>query len=116
MVGYIALQLVLAGWLSKLTAAVFAAKLGFFLIDLSFSVVAAFLLVMNNKRRSAALLNFNSIVDAMGFRKPDEYLPVGPLFSPSGERVPGSLPWYLVSIVISTVGVLLVLFTVKVTP
>ncbi len=34
--GYIALQLVLAGWLSKLTAAVFAAKLGFFLIEVGY--------------------------------------------------------------------------------
>ncbi len=114
--GYITLQLVLAGWLSKLTTAIFAAKLGFFLIDLSLSVVAAFLLVMNDKRRSLALVNFNSIVDAMGFRKPGEYVPVGPLHLPSDKRVPSSLPRYLVFIVISTIGVLLVLITVEATP
>jgi hypothetical protein len=112
--GYITLQLILAGWLSKLQSATYVAKLGFLLIDLSLSVVAAFLLVMNDKRRSAALKTFINIIDAMGFNEPGEYLPEKPLFA--GKRAPSSLPWYLVSIVISTIGVSLVLFTVNATP
>jgi len=51
--GYIMLQIVLAGWLSKLQSATYVLKLGFLLIDLSLSIVATFLLVMNDKRRSA---------------------------------------------------------------
>ena len=89
-------------------------KLGFLLIDLSLSVVAAFLLVMNDMRRSAALATVINIIDAMGFRKPGEYFSEEPLFA--GKRAPGSLPWYLASIVISTIGVSLVLFTVEATP
>lgn len=112
--GYITLQLILAGWLSKLASIAFVAKLGFLLVDLSLSVVAAFLLVMNDKRRSAAHATFFNILDAMGFRDPGAYLPEKTLFA--GMRVTSSLPWYLASIGISTIGVSLVLFTVKATP
>jgi hypothetical protein len=108
--GYIMLQLILAGWLSKFASAISAAKFGILLIDLSLSVVGAFLLVMNNKRRSEALKTFKNVIDAMGFLEPGEYIDKKPLFA--GKRAPSSLPWYLTSIVISTIGVSIVLFTV----
>ncbi len=113
--GFMAVQMVLAGWLLQRDAAPPNPQLiGMPIIDILMAFVACTLLWKNHRRRLQEIDTLKDVFEAIGYTVPGAYLTGRPLIKPPQSRT--SLSWYIVGIVVSVGVVSLALFTSNIAP
>jgi hypothetical protein len=105
---FFTLQLALGGWLATSEKLLAHLQIGITVLDLGIAAIFLVLLSHNHKRRQEVASTIENINDALGFEKKDKYL-VGKSINPKHERRYW-LPWYIVGVVLSTLGLLLVIY------
>lgn len=104
---FFTLQLALGAWLVTLATVAPRLQLGLVVIDLSIAILFIKLLYNNHCRRQEVATTIANINEALGFNEIGVYLESKPL-NPTYKRRYW-FKWYVVAVVASTIGLLLVL-------
>lgn len=112
--GYVTLQLVFAGWLTKNPVTDIVFQIGLFLIDVTLSIIIGFVLYYNYVRREEIVETLENINMALGFNVEGAYIEGKIINAKKKVRTSkGFEPWvwfYLAGITAIILGVSLVLF------
>lgn len=106
--GYITVQLLLGGWLSRYSPQNLWLKMGIFVIDLTLTGIAYWLLNNNYMRRKEAATTVGNLNEALGFMEPGIYIQGKAVNAPTSFR-----PWvygYRIGLLAGVIGIMFILF------
>lgn len=107
--GYITVQLVLAGWLSKNPISDRGREAAIFLIVLALALIVTMLIYKNNVRRGIAVEDLALLSEALKYTVPGAYLE-GKVLQ-AVPKVRSSFGWYAGAIVVAVIAIALMIFT-----
>ena len=111
---YITVQIVLGSWIIQHPIDSIFLKAGLAIIDFTLASITGWLLFNNYKRRIEVVGTVKNLNEALGFTKPDIYIPDKAINPPTIFR-----PWvygYIVGVITGALGIALIIFSSSVIP